>query len=138
VQAPRGFESHPFRHFTEIDFAKSTTYGVLCFLSTSLTTETDREKIKIEILAEHLPYELEMRDEATAHLQSIEFSESSKEKRQCAVWFKRNAAIAAFWTHARNLIEFLTRTKSADLTISSASAKDLLKTSARGWTWMRS
>jgi len=39
-------------------------------------------------------------------------------------WFKRNAAVEAFWTHARNLIEFLTRPKSADLTISSASAKN--------------
>lgn len=82
------------------------------------------EEIQIEILKEHLPYELDMLDEATTYLQSIEFADSIKETRRGAVWFKRNANIEAFWTHSRNLIEFLTRPKSVDLTVSSASARD--------------
>jgi hypothetical protein len=53
---------------------------------------------------------------------STEAAETNTKKGQ--VWFKRNAAIEAFWTHARNLIEFLTREKSPDLTVSSASAQD--------------
>jgi hypothetical protein len=34
------------------------------------------DKIKIAILREHLPYELDMLDEAAAYLQSKEFGES--------------------------------------------------------------
>jgi hypothetical protein len=81
------------------------------------------DKIKIEILKEHLPYELDMLDTAVAYLQSAE-SSSSEESLDRATRFRRNAAIEAFWTHARNLVEFLTREKSGDLTVSSASAKD--------------
>lgn len=37
---------------------------------------TTMDKIKIAILREHLPYELDMLDEAAAYLQSKEFGES--------------------------------------------------------------
>jgi hypothetical protein len=45
------------------------------------------------------------------NLQSAEFA-ANAETTNRALWFKRNAAIEAFWTHARNLIKFLTRPKS--------------------------
>jgi hypothetical protein len=80
------------------------------------------EQIKIDILKEHLPYELDMLDEAAAYAGSTEAAETHT--RKGPAWFKRNAAIEAFWTHARNLIEFLEREKSPDLNVSSASAKD--------------
>jgi hypothetical protein len=80
------------------------------------------EQIKIDILKEHLPYELDMLDEAAAYAGSTEAAETHT--RKGSAWFKRNAAIEAFWTHARNLIEFLEREKSPDLNVSSASAKD--------------
>jgi hypothetical protein len=91
------------------------------------------DKIKVDILKEHLPYELDMLDEAAAYARSTEAAETNTKKGQ--VWFKRNAAIEAFWTHARNLIEFLTREKSPDLTVSSASAQDFTETSIPRWKW---
>jgi hypothetical protein len=86
------------------------------------------EQIKIEILNEHLPYELDMLDEATKYIASQEFADACGVRDRCPAWFKRNAAIEAFWTHARNLIEFLFRPKSVDLKVSSASAKDFAPT----------
>jgi hypothetical protein len=85
---------------------------------------TAMEKIEIDLLKEHLLYELDMLDEATTYLQSSEFSELARLRQRGPEWFKRNAAIEAFWTHARNIVEFLMRVKSADLTVSSASARD--------------
>src|ERR1700730_3995551 len=77
------------------------------------------DEIKISVLKEHLPYELDMLDEAVEYLRSAEALASNR-----ADWFRRSAAIEAFWTHARNLVEFLNRSKNRDLTVSSASARD--------------
>ncbi|MGE0036768.1 MAG: hypothetical protein AB7S93_14110 [Xanthobacteraceae bacterium] len=81
------------------------------------------ERAEIDLLKEHLPYELDMLDNAVCFMNSPEFAklgESSDKLDQ----FKKNAAIESFWTHARNLIEFLSRDKSPDLNVSSASARD--------------
>jgi hypothetical protein len=84
------------------------------------------DQIKIAILTQHLPYELDMFDEATAYLQSKEFEQSVNVTERGTAWFKKNAAIEVFWTHARNLIEFLIRTKSKsiDEMMFAASARD--------------
>jgi hypothetical protein len=68
------------------------------------------EAINIEILREHLPYELDMFDGATEYFQSPEFAAAAHSQEN---WFKRNAAVEAFWTHARNLVEFLKRSCAA-------------------------
>jgi hypothetical protein len=83
------------------------------------------ENIKKQILEGDLPYELEMFDAAVEYLQSPEFAASTNSDDR-VVWFKRNAAIEAFWTHARNLIKFLERTpsKSIDEMQFEASARD--------------
>jgi hypothetical protein len=53
------------------------------------------------ILTEHLPYELNMLEAAFTFLHSPDFKDVHR------IGFVRNAAIEAFWLHARNLIEFL-------------------------------
>jgi hypothetical protein len=69
------------------------------------------------ILTEHLPYELDMFESAFLVLLDQRFSEQRK------LIFVRNAAIECFWTHARNLIEFLTHPASGTQ-IGTVSARD--------------
>jgi hypothetical protein len=55
------------------------------------------------LLEEHLPYELDMLEWSFAVLHDVRLEE--QRKTQAA----RNAAVECFWTHARNLYEFMTR-----------------------------
>ena len=64
-------------------------------------TRSMNEKTRA-ILTEHLPYELNMLEAAFTFLHSPDFKDVHR------IGFVRNAAIEAFWLHARNLIEFLT------------------------------
>jgi hypothetical protein len=72
------------------------------------------------ILKEHLPYELDMLEGAFVFLHSAD----SAAQRQNTIL--KNAMIEAFWTHARNLIEFLTHPKGND-SAGVVSAKDFAK-----------
>jgi hypothetical protein len=83
------------------------------------------EHIEIEFLKRHLPYELDMFDAAAEYLQSPEFV-APADAIDRATSFKSNATIEVFWTHARNLIEFLTRPKSRSINemAFAASARD--------------
>jgi hypothetical protein len=80
---------------------------------------------KVQFLTKDLPYELDMLDAAIKYLKSDEFTNSA-DTTDRATWFRRNAAIEAFWVHARNIIEFLTRAKTDGVTASSCSAKDFV------------
>lgn len=60
------------------------------------------------MLREHLPYELDMLEWAYAFLHDQKFEDQRKDEGQ------RNAAIECFWTHARNLYEFMTRKGKGD------------------------
>ena len=59
-------------------------------------------------MVEHLPYELDMLEVAFAFVHSQQYAEQRKDI------FCRNAAIESFWTHARNLYEFMTRKGTGD------------------------
>jgi len=72
--------------------------------------EQDRKK---KLFEEHLPYELDMFDEAAKFLMSDEFAKLDREKNK-GDWFRANAAIEAFWTHARTLKEFYTQPKNPE------------------------
>jgi hypothetical protein len=74
-----------------------------------------------EILEEHLPYELDMFEDAFLWLNADEYTEQRKEN------FLKNAAIESFWVHARNLIEFFAQPKNADAG-GTVSAKDFTGT----------
>jgi hypothetical protein len=80
------------------------------------------EAIKIAILKEHLPYEIDMLDAATGYMESDESSKGLQPADRAI----RNAVIEAFWVHARNLVEFFRRpkSKSVDAMAYEASAKD--------------
>jgi hypothetical protein len=57
---------------------------------------------RIAILEEHLPYELDVLDEAL-----IAWCDNPKRDNETKQqWFRRMSAIEAFWVHARNLEEF--------------------------------
>jgi len=78
---------------------------------------TPAEKAMLE---EHLPYELDMLEAASAFLH-----DEKRDRTDVAV---RNAMIEAFWIHARNLIEFLTlRREQRDGATGVASARDFTK-----------
>jgi hypothetical protein len=64
--------------------------------------EQERKK---KLFEEHLAYELNMFDEAAKFLMSEEFSKLDRQNNKDD-WFRANAAIEAFWTHARTLQEF--------------------------------
>ncbi|MFL6975947.1 MAG: hypothetical protein ACJ8F2_28880, partial [Xanthobacteraceae bacterium] len=57
-------------------------------------------EIEAAILTEHLPYELDMLEGAFVFVHASQFADA----RENALF--KNAMIEAFWTHARNLIEF--------------------------------
>ena len=57
-----------------------------------MTTVTE-----IAILREHLPYELDMLEKAFVFLHDPQFAAARQDQ------FAKNAAIEAFWIHARNL-----------------------------------
>ena len=63
--------------------------------------------IKIQILAEHLLYELDMLEGALTFLHAPESADQRKNA------FLQNATIECFWTHARTIVEFLTHPSSA-------------------------
>ncbi|MBA5775988.1 hypothetical protein H2509_02570 [Stappia sp. F7233] len=85
------------------------------------------DEMKAKLLKEHLPYEHDMLDAAYAFITSDKRNDDAKDREQ---WFLRNAAIVAFWTHARNLIEFYEKSPHA-----SASASDF--TTERLWPEFR-
>lgn len=61
------------------------------------------EAAEERLLREHLPYELDMLEWAYAFLHADRFAMHRLDAGA------RNAAIECFWTHARNLYEFMTR-----------------------------
>ena len=65
------------------------------------------DRVISSILTEHLPYELDMLDRAFEFLHADKYTDLRQPG------FFRNAAIEAFWLHARNLIEFLTHPKNS-------------------------
>src|SRR5262245_5338069 len=69
-----------------------------------MTAVTEAE---IAILRIHLPYELDMFEAAFVFLHSTDLAAARENG------FIKNAAIEAFWTHARNLIEFLMESRKA-------------------------
>jgi hypothetical protein len=77
-------------------------------------------RTKLKILEEHLPYELDMLERAFVILHLEKFTELRKDA------FLRNAVIEAFWTHARNLVEFLMHPPNADAD-GTVSARDFTK-----------
>jgi hypothetical protein len=72
--------------------------------------EQDRKK---KLFEEHLPYELDMFEEAAKFLMSKEFANLNR-KNNKDDWFRANAAIEAFWTHARTLEKFFTQRKNPE------------------------
>jgi hypothetical protein len=70
----------------------------------------DRKK---QLFDEHLPYELEMFEEAARFLMSDECARLDRENNKDD-WFRANAAVEAFWTHARTLKEFFTQRKNPE------------------------
>lgn len=70
----------------------------------------DRKK---QLFDEHLPYELEMFEEAARFLMSDECAKLDRENNKDD-WFRANAAVEAFWTHARTLKEFFTQRKNPE------------------------
>jgi hypothetical protein len=84
--------------------------------------EQDRKK---RVFEEHLPYELDMFDEAAKFIMSKEFAKLDR-KNNKNDWFRANAAIEAFWTHARTLQEFFNQPKNPEPMLGAhhASAKD--------------
>lgn len=83
--------------------------------------EQDR---KVQVFEVHLPYELDMFEEAAKFLMSEEFAKLDRENKND--WFRANTAIEAFWTHARTLHEFFTHPKNPEPVLGAhhASAKD--------------
>jgi hypothetical protein len=73
----------------------------------------EEQERKKKLFTEHLPYELEMFDEAAKFLMSDEFAKLDRDKNKDD-WFRANAAIEAFWTHARTLQEFFTQPKNPE------------------------
>jgi hypothetical protein len=71
------------------------------------------EKIKIDMLREHLPYELNMLDYAYEALAKETLQSDDAE-------LSKNASIECFFLHARNLIEFFNGSKSVERTASAA------------------
>jgi hypothetical protein len=61
----------------------------------------DATAIEVAMLREHLCYELDMLEGAFIFLHDDSHAEARKNK------IVRNAMVEAFWTHARNLLEFL-------------------------------
>jgi len=76
------------------------------------------------LLIEHLPYELNMLESAMVFLTSATFSEYRKQP------FLRNCAIEAFWTHARNLNEFMAKARNPNAS-GVAAARDFTVTEDR-------
>ena len=68
---------------------------------------------KKKLFDEHLPYELDMFDEAAKFLMSDEFAKLDRMNNKDD-WFRANAAVEAFWTHARTLQEFLRQPKNPE------------------------
>jgi hypothetical protein len=62
------------------------------------------EQKHIDVLREHLPYELNMLDQALLAWKS------SQEPHSMAEWFAQMSAIEMFWVKARTLREFFVRT----------------------------
>jgi hypothetical protein len=84
------------------------------------TTEWEARKRKL--FTEHLPYELDMFEQAAAFIMSPENKNLGPD---LSDWFRRMSALEAFWIHARNLEEFFTQNApSPDGELSTASAKD--------------
>ena len=82
---------------------------------------TEWEARKRELFTEHLPYELDMFEQAAF----IMSPENKKLRPDLSDWFRRMSALEAFWIHARNFHEFLTRKDpSPDGEVTSASAKN--------------
>ena len=84
--------------------------------------EQDRKR---KLFEEHLPYELDMFEEAAKFLMSEEFAKLDRENNKDD-WFRANAAIEAFWTYARTLREFFKQPKNREPVLGAhhASARD--------------
>jgi hypothetical protein len=61
---------------------------------------------QIDVLEEHLPYELNALEAGLAA-----WASSASDDRDRQYWFRRISAIEAFWVHARILHEFFTKTE---------------------------
>jgi hypothetical protein len=66
------------------------------------------DEVVNRIFQEHLPYELDMLEAAFTFLHSPTFADRRNDV------YEKNRAIEAFWTHARNLIEFLAHPRTDD------------------------
>jgi len=72
----------------------------------------EQRDLKRKLLDEHLRYEVDMFDEAAKFLMSEQFAKLDRENTNNRDdWFRANAAIETFWTHARTLREFFTQKK---------------------------
>jgi len=71
-------------------------------MGSGMNVSDDVTEVEIEMLRKHLPYELDMMHEAFRILQGADDANGGT---------VRNAMIEAFWIHARNIMEFLTRRK---------------------------
>jgi hypothetical protein len=72
----------------------------------------EQRDLKRKLLDEHLRYELDMFDEAARFLMSEQFKKLDRENTNNRDdWFRANAAIETFRTHARTLREFFTQKK---------------------------
>lgn len=74
------------------------------------------EQKHYDMLVEHLPYEIDMMRVAYAYLRSTDRAKSREAigENTGLVTFLNNAAIEAFWIHARNLLEFFGRESQAE------------------------
>ena len=83
---------------------------------------TEWEARKHELFTKHLPYELDMFEQAAAFIMS---PENENLRPGLSDWFRRMSALEAFWIHARNLHEFLIQKDPSPYgELNTASAKD--------------
>jgi hypothetical protein len=68
------------------------------------------EQRHVDVLEEHLPYELDMLEVALIAWGNLK--QEQNESRDA--WFSRMSAIEAFWVHARTIYEFFTRSTNAE------------------------
>ena len=77
----------------------------------------------IAILKEHLPYEIDMLEEALIAW-SANPSRAGETKQQ---WFRGMSALEAFWVHARNLAEFFEDRKGESRTAAASRPRKSLR-----------
>jgi hypothetical protein len=76
------------------------------------------ERAAERLLVEHLPYELDMLQHALKFILSDRFTDNPSNK------VLRNFTIVAFWTHARNLDEFIAGERNKEISGKTAAARD--------------